>query len=443
MTNKDSSLLYLLVLMAICGLSLVHAAPSKPFEKEESDRISSIINHEISSGKAASSVKAAFFAVASQKLTNNNPAPADSSKYCSLIAAELNSASSLEKIYYAAQLNELLDCSQLQASLSLNNLLSDTFSDDTSSAKDLIFAANTALSLGEKKVIELNKAELTQIIPTIENSFGRKGLVTFEKKDSFFLTGLSFSTLSRIAQTIKLAESDRETLSILTENAETVLGFSLSSPDSDGSAFFDDGDSRTAFRVSYSLLQGVYSLREATNSDFFFNPAVISSVAEFFLANVERISNTEDAYYFLQALHFFSNNKVTKPLALALLTETVSLGSKSADNLVKISVTDLFGIPISEGSVFLIKASKLFAPEKVVLSNQELTKDSTSAGIFSFNFLSQKPEPTFYVLDFGVKTSTGTIKSTSRVLKVSTTVSVSSIDLNISDDDIRNGKKHS
>jgi len=128
-------------------------------------------------------------------------------------------------------------------------------------------------------------------------------------------------------------------------------------------------------------------------------------------------------------MDLLTSDQVPRSIVLSVPQTTFSSTNK-ADGTVIARVTDIVGNPIPDVKVFLLKATS-FADDSVLYSNQPLAKQSATD--FEFNLFAAKPQQGFYALEFGVQTANKATRSTVRTIKVVTSVSVSTVKVNVVD----------
>ena len=154
----------------------------------------------------------------------------------------------------------------------------------------------------------------------------------------------------------------------------------------------------------------------------------MDAITEHVLVNCP-FSNLRDVYHFSALIQLLTSSKVPSPIALALPKTSFSSTSKN-DGVITAVVTDILGNPIPDVKVFLLKASS-FYDGSIIYSNQQLTEDSAKE--FQINFFTGKPQQGFYSLEFGVQVGSDAMRPTTRTIKVTTSVSIASVDINVLD----------
>jgi hypothetical protein len=139
-----------------------------------------------------------------------------------------------------------------------------------------------------------------------------------------------------------------------------------------------------------------------------------------------------EAYYFVNLLNALTSSKIATPVVLDVIQTTVFAGAKSDGNI-KIRVTDLVGNVIPDVKVYVLKATPFHDESHVLISNQLLTPSNTQDSDYEYNFGVAKPDKGFYDFELGVQVGKQALQTTTRTIKVLSSISVETVSLNIID----------
>jgi len=421
------------ILFVVAAILLIHCAfgssPSAYVTNDAKNNLKSLVLAAQNKDGTFDSVKSASQFV--DALTVLGETIPNKDKICAFAKKSLSRDASIESIYYAAKATEALGCGENVGS-GVSDQITSILNNDKATVAELYFATSAGILLEKNKHLAFDESELLPVVSRLESLMESDGTFSNDGEGygTLYHTGLGFATLAAIAKNAKIGSEEEFVIEVAAANADSILE---SGEDLDGLAFFDNDDSRTAFRVTNALLRGVTALKE--QQDFDIDAETFPSAAEYFVQHISSVSTLDDAYNFLAGIDFFATNKINRPLVLTVIQGSLSLATKGTNNNVKVRVSDLWGKSVGAAKVFLVRASDYAKGDTTVVSNQELVASSTDSQEYEFNFLAAKPEQGFYSLEFSVKSPQGysDISSTTRVFKVLTSVSVPSIDLTVVD----------
>lgn len=374
------------------------------------------------------STKETHFAVASLKsLGNKIP---NQGAVCTFLKSEFNSydkVEHLEDVYHAVSAMNTLKCGVKATKAIAENLRYAM--DESSSVDSLFWASQAGLLLANSDLIDDFEVDFATAVSTISELRDEEGvfLNSMEAETaSLFTTGLAYKALSLIASSVQLDDEAQTSIEVILDGIEDVIPLGEEGNDRRSIAFYDNGDSRTAVRVTGTLISGIAALLEQGSVQV--EEQFSTMVGEFFVSQVKQ-STVEGIYYLLEGVNALGGDNLKNPIALVLKERAISFSSKSP---VSVSVTDIWGKSVSDVSVFLVKAVAV-KDESVVLTNQELKKVKS---VYQFNMLTAKPEPGFYSLEFGATATDSkfaSITSSVQELKLISGISVSDVSLQIVD----------
>lgn len=219
---------------------------------------------EISKGLVSGSLKDTHEAIVTLANLGSSFTTKQNDEFCSNVRQTLEKKSDIESIYYASSIAKILKCSlkDVRVEGTIKKALSDS-----NSVEELYFAVVAGSNLKALEVYQLDDSLLQEAVITID-SFGEVDGTVANKKSEWgtvYHSGLAFEALAIIKENVKLDEEEDSIVSAFAENAVTLLKEKINKA-KQGSAFYDRGDSRGAFKVSYSFLNGANKLF-AANGD--------------------------------------------------------------------------------------------------------------------------------------------------------------------------------
>lgn len=352
--------------------------------------------------KPYSDLSNAFYSIKGLDLLGDKALDTQSAKeVCEFAKAKVDK-NSLESIYYATSLaalipNCVLDVASFQATLSK--------AESSTNVLELFYFVQTSATL--KKTFDSKKVA--------------KGLTEGLKADSSILNqGYSLHIASKLADGFK---PFYESIEDILEQADEVDKVTLQ---------YEGGVGTTSI-----VLEGVFALSEKLNK----LPAKFTNdrIGKFvnYLISKRSPTNIKSAYFLLRTSTVLSNNKFTVPLFLNRLSP-VSISASTSDLLV--SVTTLLGGSVKDSQINLDALTGLSTDSKSNLfsAKKSFTSKSSDRTSFSVKLVdgNQKLSSGFYDVVVSLNADKKFFLSKNSVeVKVTTKISVTDVNLGVSDRD--------
>ena len=265
----------------------VSASPSAHF-KDSSNWKKYLTTLEISKGLVSGSLKDTHQAVSSLEILGGSFSAQQTQDFCSNVRQTLEKRTDIETIYHASAIAKILKCSlpQVRVDSALNQIL-----ENESSVEELFYAVSAGNNFKALEHYEFSESVL-EVISLIDSYGEVDGTVANTKtgSGSLFHSGLAFEILALIDLNVDLGDDESSVVSAFAENAASLLQEKLIKT-SQGSVFYDRGDSRGAFKVSYSLLRGSQALFAANDDGE--NVVSLVSYFYFFISIIRSIISQE------------------------------------------------------------------------------------------------------------------------------------------------------
>lgn len=371
----------------------------------------------LSSSKSYLGLKNTYYTVATlQRLKESVP---DKNKVCESSKEKVQDVSD---VYYSVAIQDALGC-VVAPSDKVTQELKKALSSET--FNNLYFGISSALLLKKNKQLNGLDNEVKSAVQKLVKLGEEDGTFKSSPKSddgSVLNGGLALQVLSQYVSD-SLSADEKSQIETVLSNAQDI--FTSFGEETDTTLHLVDSASKASnLRVTSTVFKGFTALAGALN-DKSVKPDddKVVAVTEYFIQH-KRSVNVEDAYFVVEGLSASSYNTLSVPVVVSLTDSSISSSSKEGQ--VGVKLTNVLGDSV-DGKLVLVKAYQSSSPSKSLLSNQEV-KDN------KLNFLAAKPEAGFYELEFKVSPSKSLyISSTStRSLKVLTTVSLSDVNLVVS-----------
>jgi oligosaccharyltransferase complex subunit delta (ribophorin II) len=378
----------------------------------------------LSSPKSFLGLKNSYYSI--KTLKRINAEIPEKSKLCESAKFETQNK---EDLYYAIAISEDLNCGHIPSEKVSQELTSSL---NSNTFKDVYYGLSSLILLKSANHIKVDDKE---IFSGAENllKFGEDDGTfkpSLESDESFvFLGGLALQAFANLAE-YKLPVDQKEKFQEVLDLSQDT--FDAFSEETDKILFFSENSKATNLKVSSTFFKGFIALTKALKS----KPETpskeqITKIAEYFLQR-KSVSSPEDAFLVLDGLTSVEENPIAIPVIISLSQGSLLPSSKS-EGVLNVKVTTVLGNPVSV-KLILTSAYPDSNENKPIINNQEIFGES---GIYKFNFLSIKPEPGLYQLEFRVTPEKNSlvipIESALVPLKVLTSVTIFDAQLVVSD----------
>lgn len=428
--------------MAVVVLCAVSGVLSAGLTDERQKHLTSVLEKAKDGKGSFVGLEEAFHFVLGFKSLEKDISPDDKTSACSFATAGLDALSfensDIETTFYGLRLLASLKCvddsEKINKVEKIEALVSRVLKSSSSSANELYFASKAFVALKELNNKKVSAKDLVSSVRRLESLADSSGIVLDGSDRSYSATGKALSVIGTAVKYNKLSGDTLETVEIFVENTAVLF--------EDQSVFFDKSDSRTAIAATSFMVNGALTLQsEKLAAPIEISLKRLTDAAEFLVENIDRISKTEDAFSIISTLRVLSKARPVAPILLSLSSDVLSMSVKGQDNSLRVLITDIWSRPFEPTKVLLSNAADAQNSARVLISNQELSKASSSSsdGEYALNFLGYKPEPGFYQLDFTVQLTSGSklhLVQVSKIVKVTNSVVVPSISVSLLDENL-------
>eukprot|EP01100_Stratorugosa_tubuloviscum_P009132 TRINITY_DN381_c2_g2_i1.p1 TRINITY_DN381_c2_g2~~TRINITY_DN381_c2_g2_i1.p1 ORF type:complete len:701 (+),score=337.30 TRINITY_DN381_c2_g2_i1:74-2176(+) len=412
--------------------------------------IFSLIQNKQLSNFTFGSISTTYKAVKVFKLLNTNVP--NSNELCNLLELKLQNVERVREAYYLIETLKILECSNSNSNSNSNSKLSiplpvindirkifaATIQSEANLAR-IYFAISLVSSFSSSLTHEnFDYNSIINYVLRLKDDSGSFKSSISRGAPTVSSAALAYRILARLLSTNSL---NKHQIYQIQQVAKEIINIFEQTDNYQGTIFFEE--------ESLEITSEVVSASAALIAHFPQLPILFQSklvgIAEFFIQR-KHVATIDDAYFLLTGLHAF--DILPTPIVLILQQNSIEVSSKSNDNLLKVSVTDLFGNNMNEFKVYLESAYPVTTRQSI-LSHQQMQLETGSEGSrYSINFLALKPEPGVYELKFSASTISTTrnvinVQLAIRSIKIVTAVSVHDFEISVQELSSSTGKKTS